>query len=324
MVIGGGPNTTPQQAAQNLNAVQPMFYCPSRRPAALYGGLDYGGSGFWPPVNAVPTSTNLSAKSDYAANGGSVGFNEMGGPFPPNAHVELPNDFDTNGLQPQSSLAATVPLVPMPTFTWYLTPIAQPAPGGKAKPGNFAKNKIASVSFTGVIWYRSQVSLRQISDGTSKVYMIGEKYLDQFTALHMGTTGGNGDECAVYTGMCAGLIRLAGSGGIWNATNVPSAVTSAVGAPPIDTYNYPPMQDAPLWPGEYASGLSGPAGAPPGVLQDWGATMRFGSSHAGGFNMAFCDGSVHTIIYEIDPQVHLMLSDRGDGQTPDASSYLGQ
>ena len=34
-VMGCGPNP-----AQNPNAIQPMFYCPSRRPAALYGGLN--------------------------------------------------------------------------------------------------------------------------------------------------------------------------------------------------------------------------------------------------------------------------------------------
>ena len=39
--------------------------------------------------------------------------------------------------------------------------------------------------------------------------------------------------------------------------------------------------------------------------------------------MAFCDGSVHTITYEIDPTVHAMLSDRRDGNTPDAAPYLG-
>ncbi len=38
-----------------------------------------------------------------------------------------------------------------------------------------------NTGFTGVIWYRSQISLRQIPDGSSKVYLIGEKYLDQFT-----------------------------------------------------------------------------------------------------------------------------------------------
>ena len=70
----------------------------------------------------------------------------------------------------------------MANLQWYLTPIANPGPGGKARPGTFATNTNQSVSFTGVIWYRSQVSLKQIPDGTSKVYLIGEKYLDQLTA----------------------------------------------------------------------------------------------------------------------------------------------
>ena len=54
------------------------------------------------------------------------------------------------------------------------------------------------------------------------------------------------------------------------------------------------------------------------------ATFRFGSSHSGGFNMAFCDGSVHSIIYEIDTRVHLELADRQDGVPIEASTYLGQ
>ena len=40
--------------------------------------------------------------------------------------------------------------------------------------------------------------------------------------------------------------------------------------------------------------------------------------------MAFCDGSVHIIIYDVDPVVHAMLSDRQDGNTFDAAQYLGQ
>ena len=38
--------------------------------------------------------------------------------------------------------------------------------------------------------------------------------------------------------------------------------------------------------------------------------------------MAFCDGSVHIILYNIDPPVHAMLSNRLDGQTIDASQYV--
>jgi prepilin-type processing-associated H-X9-DG protein len=41
----------------------------------------------------------------------------------------------------------------------------------------------------------------------------------------------------------------------------------------------------------------------------------FGSAHAGGFNMAMCDGSVHSISYEINTTTHSYLANRKD-QTP--------
>ena len=121
-VMGCGPN-----AAQNLNAVQPMFYCPSRRPYGLYGGLDATGNGFAVPVNATPTYPTgkpnpQSAKTDYAGNGGTVGFNWS-------LTTELPNDFDTWSAGTGPTIQASAALQPVATYKMYMTPTPKPAPG---------------------------------------------------------------------------------------------------------------------------------------------------------------------------------------------------
>jgi prepilin-type processing-associated H-X9-DG protein len=48
----------------------------------------------------------------------------------------------------------------------------------------------------------------------------------------------------------------------------------------------------------------------PGV---W-SPSRFGGPHAGGCNMALCDGSVRVISYAIDPEIHARLANRDDGK----------
>jgi prepilin-type N-terminal cleavage/methylation domain-containing protein/prepilin-type processing-associated H-X9-DG protein len=55
----------------------------------------------------------------------------------------------------------------------------------------------------------------------------------------------------------------------------------------------------------------------PGLMGYFG----FGSAHANGFQMAFCDGSVDLVGYAIDPAVHSHFCQRADGQTIDAKAY---
>ena len=83
-----------------------------------------------------------------------------------------------------------------------------------------------------------------------------------------------------------------------------------------------PLFGLPKW--IRTTGPNPPAGT---VMFDYFNSLRFGSAHSGGFNMAFCDGSVHNISYEIDPTVHAMLCDRGGWQSHgcvDVSRQLGE
>lgn len=55
----------------------------------------------------------------------------------------------------------------------------------------------------------------------------------------------------------------------------------------------------------------------PGFPDYW----RFGSAHPGGFHMAFCDGSVRSIDYQITGVVHRRLGNRKDGEVVEGDSF---
>ncbi|NLF06771.1 MAG: DUF1559 domain-containing protein [Pirellulaceae bacterium] len=47
----------------------------------------------------------------------------------------------------------------------------------------------------------------------------------------------------------------------------------------------------------------------------------FGSAHANGFHMAFCDGSVQMMSYSIDLEIHRRLGNRNDGMIIDGNAF---
>jgi len=55
----------------------------------------------------------------------------------------------------------------------------------------------------------------------------------------------------------------------------------------------------------------------PGIVNYW----TFGSAHPSSFGMAFCDGSVRGISYNIDAEVHRRLGNRHDGLAVDGDRY---
>ncbi|HZU38057.1 MAG TPA: DUF1559 domain-containing protein [Gemmataceae bacterium] len=60
------------------------------------------------------------------------------------------------------------------------------------------------------------------------------------------------------------------------------------------------------------------SGAPDGTKA---IDRAFGSSHPGGINAAFVDGSVHHLAFNIDPTVFALLGNRADGRTISAGDY---
>jgi prepilin-type N-terminal cleavage/methylation domain-containing protein/prepilin-type processing-associated H-X9-DG protein len=306
---GAAPNKLTMGAivCQGPYAVQPMFMCPTRRSAALYpiASGDNGNMGGGTVNVTTPLTLPYNvAKTDYAGNGGDLalfyGANGVGSPQATWAGAQGLNDCMGPALS--GSVSASFANFSLPSAYNYVAPYVYVKPTKSTQaptkmPGN--------LTYTGVIWVASQTNLRSITDGTSKVYLIGEKYLDQNSY----TTGysGSGDEECMYTGFDDDFIRMGASAGIYS----PAATVGSPNTPCM----YPPQQDGPTWPLNVAQ-------KPANVPTDAFNSFRFGSAHAEGFNMAFCDGSVHIILYSIDAAVHAMLSNRMDGQTIDASMYV--
>jgi len=122
----------------------------------------------------------------------------------------------------------------------------------------------------------SLVAVSDVTDGTAHTYLVGEKCIN---ADCYETGLDPSDDRGMYEGGGGDNYR-------WCSDVGPNY---APATPP----NLPPIQDR------------------PGLSYHYG----FGSAHAGSCNFVFCDGSVRSIEYNIDPAVHASLGWRNDGRT---------
>ncbi|MEM7313825.1 MAG: DUF1559 domain-containing protein, partial [Planctomycetota bacterium] len=212
-----------RQAATNVvTSPLTMLNCPSRRGAEVYP-KPVDGTTVARNAAPNPRDNNVAGRTDYAINAGDQNVNEYNGG---------PTSYDN-----------------AETFNW-----------GNTETGRDPRRPIL-YNATGVCFLRSVIKMRHIVDGTSKTYLIGEKYLNP---EHYRTGRDGGDNETWCTGYNNDNFRVTG-GPSRSQTN--------------PNFFLPPLQDR--------------AG--------YGDTKRFGSAHNGGFNMSYCDGSVNFISYDVDP-----------------------
>lgn len=253
---GLAPGSAGFQAASIKLHQSPVgsFYCPSRRSPQIYRSV-------WLSVREQTWLANLAqtqgvAKSDYAmSSGDSIHFSG-------------------------DSMARPTSYANAASTNWTVTSDCDPP---SAAPGGGRDTRAPSNSFqfcqTGISFYRSDLKIAKISDGTTNTYLIGEKYLKPEAYEGAGANSEPGftfgDNQSVYTGYEWDNHRV--------AYNPQRGGSDEVFQPRQDTLGYD-------------------------------SYYAFGSAHAGAFNMSFCDGSVQAISYDISTNTHRFLANRRDGE----------
>jgi prepilin-type N-terminal cleavage/methylation domain-containing protein len=157
--------------------------------------------------------------------------------------------------------------------------------------GNYDTGTVPPDSFnTGLSWWDLDgadplesvlIKISQIEDGTSKTYCVGEAYLNP----DIYETNGHNNDWTGFNGFQDDYDRSCG----YHFRFFPER----------DAFQ--PTQDTPGLAGKY--------------------NFAFGSAHPAAFHMAFCDGSVQSITYDIDLETHRQNGHRADGgQRTDATT----
>jgi prepilin-type N-terminal cleavage/methylation domain-containing protein len=268
---GGGGTGGKYDALSQMQAIGiATCNCPSRRGATVGGVFDTAqGTNY----NETLFQTLKGAKSDYAGNAGTD-FNANvpagHGALPPNTCCEFP-------------LPGTGPPAPLSTPAQYFV----------TKYGN-----------TGVFFPGVPISLRQIPDGLTKTYLVGEKSLQprQYDSSGLTTaTRSYGDDNTMYRGYDYDSVRFASNYPVASGVPTPAVIAADPRAPDPANKFFQPVRDT-----DDPMGVNDP---------NWFTYYQgnFGSAHPAGCQFVMCDGSVQTISYTVDPVVHWMLANRQDG-----------
>ncbi|HEY3391589.1 MAG TPA: DUF1559 domain-containing protein [Lacipirellulaceae bacterium] len=252
-VVGQGlptPAKATLLARQKAHPV-PVFYCPSRRPASVSYGSESS-------LNAADPPGKYVAKTDYAANGGTYSPAESGA---------------YGGATPAAPGWSQGPALSCvdsyPNCNW----------------DPYTDERVAKW-FNGVVRPRLPVEIKQITDGTSKTMLVGEKYLfNQFYGLE-GEVSTCADNNSPYQGYDWDVIRWA------NARLEPRSWRADI--------TYVPTPD------------SVELQAPLSKI----CVVQFGSAHSSVFQVVMCDGSVDAVVYDVDMATFEMMANRRDDGSP--------
>jgi prepilin-type N-terminal cleavage/methylation domain-containing protein len=239
----GDPNSRAAISQMVATAV-PVFYCPTRRAAQAYPHSPRAIRNYEPPP--------VAGKSDYAGN--------IGG------------DFANFGCQGEKD-GGPASLAEAANFNWSLS--------GDGFIAFWKRRYPTFDGMTGVIFQRSEIKIRQITDGTTYTYLLGEKNLDP---NHYDDGQALNDDQSMYTAYDKDNLRAAD---IW--------LPGAENQPPI----HPPVPDTPGSETKF----------------EW----QFGGPHPGGWIALFCDNSVRFLTYDMKPELHQNFGNRKDGRVTSLS-----
>lgn len=151
-----------------------------------------------------------------------------------------------------------------------------PSPDSYEDARTFAWPEEKFATASGVVFVRSEIKLRKITDGLSKTYFVGEKYLNP-TNYRNGEDVG--DDQSLYHGDDSDVTR-------WTMATV--------------TDEWYELFDHPNMPRQDNSGFF--------------SAYAFGSAHASGWQVVMADGSARMQSYDLEPEVHRAFGNRHDSR----------